>query len=290
MKKILMLVKKHLIKYKDEFLEEAQKLNIELTVVNYSQILIIFSQKRHTVTIENKELSDFDLVFFRSVGDFIETQMLLSEYCINHSIPIVDSVFQHSLPWIDRKSFEYQRLIGKNIPIIDSYFVTNSTIHNIKSEIKYPTVVKTTNDSQGKGVFLCNSFSEIKEVFDKTKQNYLLIQKYISNTGDIRVLIIGNKIVGAIKRVSSKPEEFRNNVSLGGKAEVYQLSKTEEKIALDAAKAMKYEVVGVDLISDNKKNVKVIEVNRAPQFEGFMKTTGINVPQEIMKYLLSKCN
>ncbi len=289
MKKILFLVKQFPYEHEEIFTAAAKKNSIQLTIASYEDVTISFLNNRSQISIHEYDLSQFDLVFFRSVGMYTEIETLISEYCFSNSIPVIDSVFEHSKPWIDRKSFEYMRLSKFHIPIIETQFVSKKELKNISEKLHFPIIVKTTDGSQGSGVFLCNSLEEIRNIFDSTQKNFLLLQKYIQNDGDIRVFVIGTNVIGAIKRSSSSTEEFKNNISLGGTAKLYQLSDNERELALNAASALQYEIAGVDLILEENERVKVMEVNRSPQFAGFMKTTGINIPEKMIEYLLSKC-
>ncbi len=289
MKKILFLVKQFPYEHEEVFINAAEKNNVELCIAPYEDVTISFINNHTNVTIRNYNLSQFNLVFFRSVGMYTEIETLISEYCYSNSIPVVDSVFEHSKPWIDRKSFEYMRLSKFDLPIIETQFISKKELKNISEKLQFPIIAKTTDGSQGSGVYLCNSLEEVSKVFDSTQHNFLLLQKYIQNDGDIRVFVIGTDVIGAIKRSSSSTEEFKNNISLGGTAEVYTLSDTEKKLALNAAHALQYEIAGVDLIIEENDTVKIMEVNRSPQFAGFMKTTGVNIPEKMIEYLLSKC-
>jgi ribosomal protein S6--L-glutamate ligase len=288
MKKILFLVKQPQYKLEPLFMEAADKLGIKLVIKFLNELFITFDQDQHQIFLGEENLKDFDLVFFRTVGNFTEHEALISQFCAQHQIPVVDQAFQHQQTWIDRKSFEYQRLHFHNLPIIDSVLVTSKTYSKIKEKIQFPVVVKTTYGSKGAGVYKCNSSAEIEEILNQV-QNPLLIQKYIENDGDIRVFIIGNHIQGAIKRKSSNQHEFRNNVSLGGTAEIYNLTETEAKLALDAAQALEFDIAGVDLIQSHDGKTFIMEVNRGPEFNGFMATTKIDIPYKILEFLQSKC-
>jgi RimK family alpha-L-glutamate ligase len=116
-----------------------------------------------------------------------------------------------------------------------------------------------------------------------------MLQEYIPNSGDYRVLVLGTKVLGVMKRSSQSKEEFRNNYSAGGKVEVAQLPEEIKQLAVKAAEVCGLMVAGVDVaFRDNDLNRPVIwEVNKGPQFKGFMKATGIDVPAEIVKFLVS---
>ena len=92
-----------------------------------------------------------------------------------------------------------------------------------------------------------------------------------------------------MKRSSQSVAEFKNNYSAGGKVEVADLPDEIKQLAIKSAKVCGLAVAGVDVAFrdyDLKKPV-IWEVNKGPQFKGFMKATGIDVPAEIVKFLVS---
>ena len=116
-----------------------------------------------------------------------------------------------------------------------------------------------------------------------------MLQEFIPNDGDYRVLVLGKKVLGVMKRSSQSKEEFRNNYSAGGKVEVADLPEEVKQLAVKAAEVCGLAVAGVDVAFrdyDFKKPV-IWEVNKGPQFKGFMKATGIDVPREIVRFLAS---
>jgi ribosomal protein S6--L-glutamate ligase len=116
-----------------------------------------------------------------------------------------------------------------------------------------------------------------------------MLQEYIPNNGDYRVLVLGDKVLGVMKRSSAKQNEFRNNYSAGGTVEVAELPEEIKQLAVKSAKVCGLAVAGVDVaFRDNDLKKPVIwEVNKGPKFKGFMQATGIDVPAEIVKFLVN---
>jgi ribosomal protein S6--L-glutamate ligase len=115
----------------------------------------------------------------------------------------------------------------------------------------------------------------------------LLIQEYVEEAAgkDLRVFIIGGKVIASMQR-NAQGDEFRSNIALGGIGNVVQLTAEEEKISLAAAKALKLDFAGVDLLRSNRGPV-VMEVNCNPGLEGITEVTGIDIAKEIVKYAIS---
>ena len=150
-----------------------------------------------------------------------------------------------------------------------------------------PVVVKLLQGTQGIGVVLAESkraASSVIEAFHGLDQN-ILIQKFIKEAkgADIRALVVGRKVVAAMKR-QAVAGEFRSNIHRGGKAKAIKLPTEYRRTALAAARVLGLRVAGVDMI-ESKDGPMVMEVNSSPGLEGIQKTTGVDVADAIIEHL-----
>lgn len=150
-----------------------------------------------------------------------------------------------------------------------------------------PLIVKLLEGTQGYGVVLAptkKAAESIIEAFHSMKAR-VIVQEFISEAkgADIRAFVIGNKVVGAMKR-QGKEGEFRSNLHQGGSGKLIKLSKKEREVALTAAKAMNLSIAGVDLLQSDRGPL-VLEVNSSPGLEGIEKTTGKDIADEIVQYV-----
>jgi ribosomal protein S6--L-glutamate ligase len=155
-----------------------------------------------------------------------------------------------------------------------------------------PVVVKLLEGTQGIGVVLAESTraaSSVIEAFHGLEQN-ILIQKFIQEAkgADIRALVVGRKVVAAMKR-QAEPGEFRSNIHRGGTARKMRLPPDYRKTALAAARVLGLTVAGVDLIESNDGPM-VMEVNSSPGLEGIEKTTGVDVAEAIIEHIETAVN
>jgi RimK family alpha-L-glutamate ligase len=154
---------------------------------------------------------------------------------------------------------------------------------------KKPLIVKEGVGSLGTAVFKINTDEELENLLAnysiKTVKT-LLVQRFLEGGEDLRVIVLGDKVLGAMKRIA-KVGTHLTNYSQGGLVESYDISKDESasKIALDVAKTFELDYCGVDLMKSMDGTWKVLEVNRACQFQGFEKSTGINVAKQVVDYL-----
>ncbi len=150
-----------------------------------------------------------------------------------------------------------------------------------------PVVVKLLQGTQGIGVVLAESTraaSSVIEAFHGLEQN-ILIQKFIREAqgSDIRALVVGRKVVAAMKR-QAVPGEFRSNIHRGGTAKKVRLSPEYRRTALAAARVLGLRVAGVDMI-ESAEGPMVMEVNSSPGLEGIQKTTGVDVAAAIIEQI-----
>lgn len=150
-----------------------------------------------------------------------------------------------------------------------------------------PVVVKLLEGTQGIGVVLAETQKAAESViegFMGLKAN-ILVQEFIKEAGgsDIRCLVVGGKVVAAMKRQGA-PGEFRSNLHRGGTAELIRITPEERSTAVRAAKILGLNVAGVDLLRSNHGPV-VIEVNSSPGLEGIESASGKDVAGMIIKFV-----
>jgi ribosomal protein S6--L-glutamate ligase len=150
-----------------------------------------------------------------------------------------------------------------------------------------PLVLKILEGTQGVGVVLVDTEKAAKSVLDAFygMDVNLLVQEFIEEAGgaDIRALVVGGEVVGAMKRQGAEGD-FRSNLHQGGSATAHKLTRKEKATALAAAKAMGLGVCGVDMIPSSRGPL-VMEVNSSPGLEGIEKSTNIDIAQKIMEYI-----
>ena len=148
---------------------------------------------------------------------------------------------------------------------------------------KPPWVLKIPEGTQGIGVVLSETIQSAEstiEAFIKLGSR-VIVQEYIeeSKASDLRVFVVGNQIVGAMKRTAD--QGFRSNLHRGATGVEVELTETEKEVALKAVRSMGLNVAGVDLLQ-SRKGALVMEVNSSPGLEGIEQNTPVNVAKEII--------
>ena len=150
-----------------------------------------------------------------------------------------------------------------------------------------PVVIKLLEGTQGIGVVLADTERSAKSVIEAFRgaNVNILAQEFIKESAgtDIRAIVVGGKVVAAMKR-TGEAGEFRSNLHRGGSAKLIKISPEERSTAIRAAKSMGLAVCGVDMLRANHGAV-VMEVNSSPGLEGVEKATGLDVAGMIIQHL-----
>ena len=152
---------------------------------------------------------------------------------------------------------------------------------------KEPVVIKLLQGTHGQGVILAESTASarsIMETLNATKVRFL-VQEFIAESrgSDLRAIVVDGKVVASMKR-SSKSDDFRSNLHRGGQSIAYDLSTQETYVAIQAARALKLGVCGVDILQ-SERGPLVLEINSTPGLEGIETTTRVNIAQKVISYI-----
>ena len=165
-----------------------------------------------------------------------------------------------------------------------------------KLDTNFPVIMKTLRGSKGVGVLFIESeksLDSIVQLINKQDEDTdLLLQEYIKTDYDVRVLVLGGKVLATMKRPVIEGD-FRSNVSLGSKPEKIKLTELEIEASLLAAKAVNGLWTAVDFIPSKNREKDapfIIEVNSSPGTEGIEEASGQNISKEIITFFADKKN
>ena len=256
-------------------------------VLNTLKCYMDIAAHRPNVHYRGKELERYDAVIPRigaSVtfyGAAVLRQFeMMGAYPLNESVAITRS--RDKL-----RSLQILARAGIGLPLTGFANSPDNTKDLIKLVGGAPLVVKLLHGTQGKGVVLAETqkaAESLIEAFRNLDANFL-VQEFIKEAGgsDIRCLVIGAKVVAAMKR-QAKEGEFRSNLHRGGTASLIRLTPEERSTAVRAAKKLGLNVAGVDLLRSNHGPV-VLEVNSSPGLEGIESATGKDVAGLIIGFI-----
>lgn len=152
-----------------------------------------------------------------------------------------------------------------------------------------PCVIKVSEGTQGQGVFLRHTLREAMNLVEALllTGKAVLIQQYIaeSHGRDVRALVVGDRVVAAMRR-RARGREFRSNFHLNGTVEPVELDEEYINAARRASRVLGLNIAGVDLL-EGADGPLVLEVNSSPGLQGIETASGVNVAGEIIDFLIS---
>jgi len=165
-----------------------------------------------------------------------------------------------------------------------------------ESGIKFPLIMKTLRGSKGVGVLFVDSEkgsdSIVQLIHKQDEDADLLVQEYIKTEYDVRVHVLGGKVLAAMKRPVIEGD-FRSNVSQGSVPQNIKLTELEIEESLKAAKAVGGYWTAVDFIPSKDRVNKppfFLEVNSSPGTEGIEDATKMNIAKEVIKHFAKSEN
>ena len=269
-------------------IKEMQNYFDKVDDINLKQIEVHTSKQGLQVLYNKQKLPDYDCIYAK--GSFRYPLLLRSvtEAFYNKCyMPMRPEVFTIG----HDKWLTHLLLQEHKIPMPSTYL--SPTVDHaktiLKDEVKYPVIMKFPSGTQGKGVMFAESFAAASSTLDAVSvlNQPVIIQQYIETEGvDIRVIVVGDKVVAAMKRIAS-PDEKRANIHAGGVGEAYEPDALTKRIAVKTAEAIGGDILAVDML-ESAKGPLVIEVNLSPGLQGITKATKINVADRIAKFLFKK--
>ncbi|MBU0661286.1 RimK family alpha-L-glutamate ligase [Patescibacteria group bacterium] len=279
-----------------ELLEEAaEKRGHKLKLIFANDCQLQFSKKTLGIKVDGKKPKDLYALLIRA--NFLGTDLDFHSSIIKQfELTGIDVINKHSAVIRAKNKVKTLQVLKQNkIPIPHTYVVRSAEhIDQVVKDIgKYPVIMKSFSGSHGLGVAIVESKRGLKSMIELIIEDEstppLTIQEYIEESSgkDIRVFIVGGKIIAAMERIALARDEFRSNFHLGGEVKRVQLTPKEKKVALAATKACELDMAGVDILRSNK-GPRILEVNANPGLEGITKATGIDVAGAIIDYTIER--
>jgi len=267
--------------------EAAEERNHKINIYNTLSCYMNITSHRPEVRYHGEELTGIDAVIPR-IGASITFYGLavlrqfemMGVYSLNESVAIGRSRDKlRSLQILSRQ--------GLGLPVTAFAHSAKQSAELIEMAGGAPVVIKLLEGTQGIGVVLGEtqkSAASMIQAFRGLKAN-ILVQEFIKEAGgeDIRVFVIGGKVVASMRRKGAEGD-FRSNLHQGGSAAPVKITPEERSTAVRAAKALGLNVCGVDLLRANHGPV-IMEVNSSPGIEGIEKATGKDIAGLIIEFL-----
>ena len=278
---------------RERFIEEANKYGIDFSLVFADEIdLIVSRDDRKSIRYRNDIVSLPDVVLARTGSGTGYFNLSVLRQFERLNVPTLPN--SASIEASKDKMYANQILAQAGLPIPK----TMLTRFPCKAElvdkvVGFPCVLKVVTGSHGKGVYLCENakqFEDLSELVSSIDfKASMIIQEYISHSEgrDLRVIVIGGRVVGAMQRKSTDGS-FKANISRGGQGEAYDVDDEMEMLAIQVAKVLDLDIAGVDLLF-HPDGYRICEANSSPGFKGFEKALDINIPEKVFNYAKMRC-
>ena len=245
----------------NHLVEAAEKENIELEI------------KTNLELATNIPECDFVLFWDKDIN--------LARRLERQGLPVFNSA--DSIEKCDDKARTYIELSGtvpqpKTLIAPKAYFKADFTefVDKAIEILELPFVFKECFGSFGEQVFLCKTKADI---MSRITERPFILQEFIASSAgrDKRIEVVGGKVVAAMERFNKN--DFRSNVTNGGKMKPCEPSQAECDIAIAACEKLGLTFGGVDLLEGGI----VCEVNSNAHIINIMNCTGIDIAAQIFK-------
>ncbi|NBD39379.1 MAG: RimK family alpha-L-glutamate ligase [Verrucomicrobia bacterium] len=270
--------------------EAAEARGHEVRVLNTLKFAIDLEQGEPDLFYRQKQLSQYDAVIPRigaSITFFgmavVRQFEQMDVFCANTAAAIGTS---------RDKLRSLQVLSRHHLGIPETTFVRDKRdiLPAIQRVGGTPVIIKLLEGTQGIGVLLAESQRTAEGIIEllQSQRQSVLIQKFVAESKgrDIRAFVVGDQVVGAMRRVA-QGQEFRSNVHRGGRTEKVELDPEYARTAVRAAQIMGLRVAGVDLL-EGKDGPRIIEVNSSPGLEGIETCTQLDIAGAVVDYLAAR--
>ncbi len=272
--------------------EAAKQRGHKVKVLNTLKFAIDLEQGNPDLYFRQKQLSFYDAVLPRIgasityFGTAVVRQFeQMDVFCANSSAGIANS----------RDKLRSLQILSRHlIGIPKTTFVRDKkdvlpAIHRVGGA---PVIIKLIEGTQGIGVLLAESVKSAEAIIEllQSQKQSVLIQKFVAESKgrDVRAFVVGDQVVGAMRRVA-QGQEFRSNVHRGGLTEPVVLDELYHETAVRAAQIMGLRIAGVDLL-EGKDGPQILEVNSSPGLEGIEGCTQLDIAGAIIDYIAAQVN
>lgn len=235
------------------------------------------SSYSHTLTVVDDldPIPEADFIFFRSRNPQLAKELE------QRNIPMFNRAEVNVIANDKLKAIQIVQLLGIAT-------VPTKKIANVSDINKYPVVLKTINGHGGKQVELVHTETEATSFLHTFSKYTIIAQQYIeTNATDVRVFMLGDEVLGAVKRTGPK-DSFKSNFTLGGTVEKYLLDSQQSTEVEKIAKALKSDYIGIDFLLLPDETWLFNEIEDPVGARSYYETTKNDIAEPIIEYIHKK--
>lgn len=267
----------------------AGKLDVGLDLINYKQVGYKVDGDKFEVELGGgRKLGDYKVIFFRTAKNHWEEVSIIVD-ALGEDTVVVDPITRKGRPTDICKVYQVKELAKKGLRVPKTVMGELRWLRaNANRLFKYPMILKGSRGDRRSQVFKLYCDDDWNKRWEscllrvKNERQRYMLQEYVENIEDYRVMVVGKKVLGVMKRAVGENSQLKNVFSQ------VSLPEKDLQLAVRAAEACGIEVAGVDLVYEQGNKTPLFwEVNKSPNYVRFMEVTAIDVPREIVKHLAS---
>jgi gamma-F420-2:alpha-L-glutamate ligase len=275
-----------------KLVEEFKKQDIKVRVVQPDDVdIFVDRDDRKSILVDGKSRPLPDFVIPRTGSGTTYFIKAIIRHLERLGVVLVNG--SDAIDNVKDKLYTQQILGESNLPVPKTLLVKHPiNIEWVEKNINFPVIIKTLSGSFGAGVFLAETKKQLEQLVkmaEITKPSYnIIVQEFIKDSWgkDLRVFILNGKVIGCMMRQATD-DDFRANITRGGKGIPYQIDDEIEWLGGESARLLGLDIAGVDLLFDGD-GYSICELNSSPGFEGMDKFTKTNIAEDIVNFVKLK--
>ncbi len=265
----------------------AERQGVSLDLINYKQVGYRVSGDRVKIELgKGRKLADYGVIFFRTAKNHWEKIGVIVD-AIDDKTVVVDPIVKTGRPTDICKVYQVKTLAKNGLSVPKTVM---GDLHWLRLRadklFKYPMILKGSQGDRRSQVFKFYSNADWDKRWEncvlrvKNEGQIYMLQEYVENIEDYRVMVVGKKVLGVMKRAVGENSQLKNVFTKT------ELPEKDLELAARAARACGIEIAGVDMVYRKESETPMFwEVNKTPNYSRFMEVTGIDVPGEIVSHL-----
>jgi ribosomal protein S6--L-glutamate ligase len=266
--------------------EAARARGHEVEVIDPIACVVVIARNTQRMYWRGVEIGGFDVVIPRIGASITDYGLAVLAYFQRRGIPCVNTPI--AIARSRDKLRALQRLSEHDVGIPRTAIARDPDAirHAVDAVGGTPVIIKLLQGTQGVGVMIADSAEGVESTLDTLwglGQN-IILQEFIAESRgrDLRALVVGGEVVGAMRR-TARAGEFRSNLHRGGAGKAVALDAEYQRAAVEATRIMGLDVAGVDML-ESKEGPRVIEVNSSPGLRGIERATDSDVAARIIAH------
>ena len=258
----------------------------DVRVIDPLQFQIVVSRGKPSMLVGGAAVPRYDIVIPRIGASITNYGLAVVRQFDLMGIPVLNGAV--SIARSRDKLRALQLLTRKKIDVPTTICARSPAAVDVALELVggCPAIVKLQQGTQGIGTMIAETSQAVHSLLETlwAMGQDIVLQEYIreSKGRDVRAIVVGGRVIAAMRRVA-KPGEFRSNLHRGGKGKPLRLPRAYRSVAIRAARVMGLEVAGVDML-ESRTGPKILEINSSPGLEGIERASSVDVAGAIIDF------